>query len=86
MLVLVSSDRFADHLPPPGHPERVARAHVMQAVSDHWASRGVPVLAPRPATAAELLRVHTPAYLDRIAATAAEMPGDSELPWTVIGS
>jgi acetoin utilization deacetylase AcuC-like enzyme len=70
MLVLVSSDRFADHLPPPGHPERVARAHVMQAVSDHWASRGVPVLAPRPATAAELLRVHTPAYLDRIAATA----------------
>jgi acetoin utilization deacetylase AcuC-like enzyme len=69
-LTLVTSNRFADHLMPPGHPERVARAHVMQAVTEKWAARGVRVLAPRPATRDELLRVHTPAYLDQIAGTA----------------
>jgi acetoin utilization deacetylase AcuC-like enzyme len=69
-LSFVTSDRFADHLTPPGHPERLARAHVMQAVTNQWAARGVPVLAPRPARREELLRVHTAAYLDRIALTA----------------
>lgn len=69
-LVIVSSDRFADHLMPPGHPERVARAGVMQAVAAKHASQGVSVLAPRPATREELLRVHAPAYLDGIAAAA----------------
>jgi acetoin utilization deacetylase AcuC-like enzyme len=69
-LTIVSSDRFADHLMPPGHPERVARAHVMQAVTAKWSARGVPVRAPRPATRDELLRVHAPAYLDLIAGTA----------------
>ena len=69
-LTLVSSDRFADHLMPPGHPERVARAHVMQAVTAKWSARGVPVRAPRPAIRDELLRVHAPAYLDLIAGTA----------------
>ncbi len=69
-MVIVTSARFADHLMPPGHPERVARAHVMQAVAGRWVAQGVPVLAPRPATREELLRVHAPAYLDEIAATA----------------
>ncbi len=69
-LTLVTSSRFADHLMPPGHPERAARAQVMQAVAEKWAARGVQVLAPRPATRDELLRVHTPAYLDQIAGTA----------------
>ena len=69
-LTIVSSDRFADHLMPPGHPERVARAHVMQAVTAKWSARGVPVRAPRPATRDELLRVHAPAYLDLVAGTA----------------
>jgi acetoin utilization deacetylase AcuC-like enzyme len=67
---LVSSPRFADHLTPPGHPERAARAEVMQAVAAKWAALGVPVLAPRPATREELLRIHTPEYLDLIAAMA----------------
>jgi acetoin utilization deacetylase AcuC-like enzyme len=69
-LTLVTSDRFADHLTPPGHPERVARAHVMQAVTEKWAAEGVAILAPRLATRAELLRVHTAAYLDHIRQTA----------------
>ena len=29
-LTVFTSDRFADHLNPPGHPERVERAEVMQ--------------------------------------------------------
>ena len=69
-VTIITSDRFADHLTPPGHPERAARAHVMDAVAAQWAERGVPVLAPRKATREELLRVHAPDYLDRIAASA----------------
>jgi acetoin utilization deacetylase AcuC-like enzyme len=69
-LTLVFSPRFADHLTPPGHPERAARADVMQAVVAQWSALGVPVLAPRPASREELERIHTPAYLNRIAALA----------------
>ncbi len=69
-VTLVTSDRFADHLTPPGHPERPARARVMDAVAAEWARRGVPILPPRPATRDELLRVHAPSYLSRLRATA----------------
>jgi acetoin utilization deacetylase AcuC-like enzyme len=69
-LILIHSDRFADHRPPPGHPERVERAQVMQAIARNWQQRGRIVQAPRPATRAELLRVHSAAHLDAIDATA----------------
>ncbi len=69
-LVLVSSDRFAAHLTPPGHPERVTRAHVMRAVAETWAARQVPLIAPRPATHEELRRVHTLHHIDRIQSVA----------------
>ena len=39
-LILVTSDRFADHLPPPGHPEGVERAEVMQVVASEFRQRG----------------------------------------------
>jgi len=61
--VLVTSDRFADHVTPPGHPERVERAAVMQAVASEWQARGGVLLAPVAASDAQVLRVHTPAYL-----------------------
>jgi acetoin utilization deacetylase AcuC-like enzyme len=70
MFFLVSSDRFADHLTPPGHPDRPARAHVMDAVASHWAANGVRVVAPRPASVDELVRVHSPEYVERIFAAA----------------
>jgi acetoin utilization deacetylase AcuC-like enzyme len=57
-LALVTSDRFADHLTPPGHPERVERAEAMQVVASRWAARGGLVLEPRPATDEDLARVH----------------------------
>ncbi len=49
-LIIVSSDRFAEHQTPPGHPESPERAVVMDAVADHWRQRGGEVVAPREAT------------------------------------
>ena len=65
-LVLISSVRFADHVNPPGHPERVERAEVMQAVAAEWQQRGGAVREPRAATRAELLRVHSDQHLAAI--------------------
>jgi len=65
-LVLVTSDRFADHLTPPGHPERPERAEVMQSVTSRWREAGGAVLEPRSATDEDLLRVHTREYLAQL--------------------
>jgi acetoin utilization deacetylase AcuC-like enzyme len=69
-VVLVTSDRFADHLTPPGHPERVERFGVMQEVAQEFRQRGGVVHAPRPATAEQLVRVHDAEYVGLIEATA----------------
>lgn len=69
-LVLVWSDRFADHAPPAGHPEGVERAHVMRAVVETWRARGGTVLPARAATRAEIERVHAAGHVDRLAASA----------------
>lgn len=65
-LVLISSARFADHVNPPGHPEGVERAEVMQAVAAEWKQDGGAVREPRAATRAELLRVHSERHLAAI--------------------
>ena len=69
-VILIHSDRFGDHRPPPGHPERVERAEVMHAVAAAWKQRGRIVQPPRPATHDELRRVHSDSYLKAIDATA----------------
>jgi len=69
-MLLISSPRFAEHVPPPGHPERPERAEVFDAVAAAWRERGGQVRAPRPATRVELELVHEPSYLDAVAATA----------------
>ena len=69
-MLLIGGDRFIEHQTPEGHPEQPARARVMQEVSERWIESGGVLTAPRPATPAELVRVHTPAYVDQIAATA----------------
>ena len=56
--ILVSSDRFAEHQTPPGHPERPERAQVMDAVAARWRAGGGEVVAPRAATHEQLARVH----------------------------
>lgn len=62
-LVLVTSDRFADHVTPPGHPERIERAEVMQVVAAKWSARGGVVAPPRSARDEDLLRVHDEAHV-----------------------
>lgn len=69
-LTLFTSPRFADHLTPPGHPERVERHEVMQAVADDFRRRGGRVAPPRPATLDELVRVHERDYVTMIRETA----------------
>lgn len=67
-VIVVTSDRFADHLTPPGHPERVERAEVMQLVASQWAAAGRKVVEPRSATDDDLRRVHTEAHIRSIGA------------------
>src|SRR5262245_20766052 len=69
-MILIHTDKFGDHRPPPGHPERIERAEVMHNVGASWKQRGQIVQAPRPATRAELQRVHSAAHLKAIDATA----------------
>jgi acetoin utilization deacetylase AcuC-like enzyme len=65
-VVLVTSDRFADHLTPPGHPERVERAETMQVVASRWRQQAGVVTTPREATDEDLLRVHGAAYVEAL--------------------
>jgi acetoin utilization deacetylase AcuC-like enzyme len=67
--ILISSDRFAEHQTPPGHPERPERAEVMDGVAARWRERGGEVVAPRAATREQLARVHDADYLRRISET-----------------
>ena len=68
-LSIVASPRFADHLTPPGHPERVERHAVMQAVAAEFRASGGAVLDPRPASHEELARVHDADYLTLVQET-----------------
>ena len=69
-MLLLYSPRFSEHCPPPGHPERIERGEVLEAVAVSFAARGGIVREPRMATREELARIHTAAYLDSIEATA----------------
>jgi acetoin utilization deacetylase AcuC-like enzyme len=71
-LLLIASERFADHINPPGHPERVERAYVFDAIAKAWRARGGQVAPPRPATREALLAVHTAAHYDAIASVAGQ--------------
>src|SRR5215471_6774637 len=69
-LIVVSSERFAEHLTPPGHPERPERADAMDVVANEWRRRKGEIVAPREATHEQLARVHDRDYLTRISETA----------------
>ncbi len=69
-LTLFTSPRFADHLTPPGHPERVERFGVMLQVASEFRQQGGEVLQPRPATDEELTRIHDPEYVGLVRETA----------------
>jgi acetoin utilization deacetylase AcuC-like enzyme len=68
-LLLIHSDRFAEHQTPPGHPERPERAEVMDAAAARWNRRGLEIVLPREATREQLARVHAADYLRLIEST-----------------
>ena len=67
--VIVTSDDFADHLTPPGHPESPERAEILAGVAERARERGVRVVEPREASDAELTRVHTWSHVAAVEAT-----------------
>jgi acetoin utilization deacetylase AcuC-like enzyme len=69
-LLLIASRRFGDHLTPPGHVERVERAHVLDAWADAWSNHGGAVVEPRPASRDELLAIHSAEHIAAMEATA----------------
>jgi acetoin utilization deacetylase AcuC-like enzyme len=69
-LTVFASARFADHLTPPGHPERVERHAVMQVVAAEFRKSGGSVLEPRPASHEELARIHDDSYITLLRETA----------------
>lgn len=69
-LTVLTSDRWADHLTPPGHPERVERAEVMQVVAAEFRQRGGAVVEPRAATEDEIARVHAREHIALVRETA----------------
>jgi acetoin utilization deacetylase AcuC-like enzyme len=69
-LIVISSPHFVEHQTPPGHPEAPERADAMDVVAADWRHGGGEVVAPRAATHAQLLRVHAPAHVQRMEATA----------------
>lgn len=58
-MLLIHSERFADHVMPPGHPERVERAEVYGTLARRWRAGGGAVESPRPASIEAILRVHS---------------------------
>ena len=69
-VLLITSDRFLDHVTPSGHPERPERAEVMTSVAQRWAADGGVVADPAAIEMQALLRVHDAEYVEAIAATA----------------
>jgi len=65
-LLVLASERFAEHMTPPGHPERSQRAEVMDVVARAWSARGGALEAPAPASREALARAHDEGYLDQI--------------------
>jgi acetoin utilization deacetylase AcuC-like enzyme len=69
-LILVHSEQFTLHQPPPGHPERPERGEVMGLAVDAWRRAGGEVVSPRVGTREQLLRVHDAEHVRRIDETA----------------
>lgn len=69
-LKVFASPRFADHVTPPGHPERVSRGEVLLSVAADLRAAGADVVEPRRVTDDELLAVHDVDYLTLLRETA----------------
>jgi acetoin utilization deacetylase AcuC-like enzyme len=81
-LILVHTERFAEHQTPPGHPERPERADVLDAIAARWRERGADVVAPREASQEQLRRVHDADYVRRLSETSGRGGGGGPAPPT----
>ncbi len=68
-MLIVSSERFADHLTPPGHPESPERNAVLETAAATLMKLGAKVVEPVAATREQLLRVHPASHVDAMEAT-----------------
>lgn len=68
-MLLITSERFADHHTPSGHPERPERAVVMTSVAERYRNSGGTVVEPGAAERDALTRVHAAEHVERIAST-----------------
>lgn len=67
---VVIDQRFLDHDTSPGHPESPERlAMINDLVTRLKTDLGLTVITPVPATTREILLVHSPRYLEQVAAT-----------------
>lgn len=67
-MILLTTERFEEHVTTPGHPESPARAEVMHAVARACRLSGAEVRVPWDATDEQLLRVHSAEYLQQLKA------------------
>jgi acetoin utilization deacetylase AcuC-like enzyme len=88
MVTLYSDERMLAHAPPPRHPERPERlAAILRQLDRTGLAQRCTWGRVRPATRAELARVHDPAYIDAVAAFQADGGGLIEADtWVFAGS
>jgi acetoin utilization deacetylase AcuC-like enzyme len=70
--LVVTSSRFGEHMPPPGHPECPERQDVIDAVAARWRELGGLVAGPAPASRDAILRVHSGRFLERLESAAGQ--------------
>jgi acetoin utilization deacetylase AcuC-like enzyme len=69
-VLVLTSARFGEHTPPPGHPERPERQDVMDAVAARWRELGGLVAEPAPAPRDALLRIHSDRFVETLESAA----------------
>jgi acetoin utilization deacetylase AcuC-like enzyme len=69
-VLVLTSERFREHTPPPGHPEGPERQDVMDAVAAQWRAAGGTVEAPAAAGDDAIRRVHSAAFVETLASAA----------------
>jgi acetoin utilization deacetylase AcuC-like enzyme len=69
-VLVLTSPRFGEHTPPPGHLERPERQDVMDAVAGQWRERGGATEEPAPASREAMGLVHSERFLSTLESAA----------------
>ena len=71
---VVIDERYEDHNPGYGHPERAERIAALRDMVESLGDKGLIHLEPRPATSEEIALVHAEEHLALVASTAGGGP------------